>query len=224
MASRGKKDAAFSALRNLMNTPGSYNDIWGDVLKGIEPDPKKKIARILDHPNYDDRAAAIVFTSMLEQMLEFALTTHFPHADSTLFSYPDDGPFSEFSAKIKIGHALGIYCSRMQADLTRVKNIRNAFAHARILVSFETPAISMNCDLLKIAAKSIEVGIGGGEIKTARQKFTTAVAMLCHILQVYCQKPFKYSDWHVYNGFYPPEPLPEKPPPTDRQGPQSDDR
>lgn len=57
----------------------------------------------------------------------------------------DSGPLSTFSAKIKMAYALGIIGRDTRRDLVIVKNIRNAFAHARRPVRFTTEEITVAC-------------------------------------------------------------------------------
>jgi hypothetical protein len=158
MASRGKKSGAYQALQALMALPGSHNDIWTDLTAKLFDDPMDRMGRFLAAtPEYDDRAAAIVFGALVEHSLEAALTTYFDiEADnaSKLFTYSEDeGRISTFSAKIALGAALGVYDHRMRHDLTWVKNIQNAFAHARVYVDFKTEAIILACDQLRFPAK-----------------------------------------------------------------------
>lgn len=139
-------------LHDLMKLPGRPMDILGDIALVATDDLNGRIARLLtDSPQYDDRSAALVFTSLLEHSLENALATHFviPEDKITkLFSYPN-GPMSNFSAKIAMGYALGIYDEDMQHDLNMIREIRNAFAHARVEVTFSTPAVATACSELR---------------------------------------------------------------------------
>ncbi len=49
----------------------------------------------------------------------------------------ENAPLETFYQKILMGYALGLYDEDTKANLTIIKNIRNAFAHARIKLNFE---------------------------------------------------------------------------------------
>jgi hypothetical protein len=215
MASRGKKSGAYQALQALMALPGSHNDIWTDLTAKLFDDPMDRMGRFLAAtPEYDDRAAAIVFGALVEHSLEAALTTYFDiEADnaSKLFTYSEDeGRISTFSAKIALGAALGVYDHRMRHDLTWVKNIQNAFAHARVYVDFKTEAIILACDQLRFPAKRkpedsppvAKVAV------TPRQRYTAAAGTLAAYLRM-PQKRLRFTNPKaapVYETLYGPLP------------------
>jgi hypothetical protein len=47
------------------------------------------------------------------------------------------GPLSSFSRKIQMGRALRIYDSSFQTNLDVIRNVRNAFAHSKRLITFD---------------------------------------------------------------------------------------
>lgn len=49
----------------------------------------------------------------------------------------DSGPMATFNAKIMLGQSLRLYPPAIAANLHIVRRIRNAFAHSKILVTFE---------------------------------------------------------------------------------------
>jgi hypothetical protein len=50
-------------------------------------------------------------------------------------------PLSTFSAKIRMGFALKLYGERTFHDLELLKKLRNLFAHGRLAIDFDTPAV-----------------------------------------------------------------------------------
>jgi hypothetical protein len=54
----------------------------------------------------------------------------------------DSGPLSTFAAKVAVGHAMGLYDDDIRKNLNIVKDIRNAFAHPKRLLTFEEPEIT----------------------------------------------------------------------------------
>lgn len=202
--SRGKKDAAYSALLRLLEEPGSDHVIMQDLLDSV--DPKEGIAAaLLGTPKFDDRGVAIVFGALLERALETAISTHFYiSADEArrLFSYTDDGPLAEFSAKIAMGYALGIYDNRMQSDLKWIARIRNAFAHARVAVGFDTEAIIGACDQLMWPHKNSPLHTSKGIAKAPRQRFTACIGMMVIFLRKGPSGPRKYVGSVAYQVMY----------------------
>jgi hypothetical protein len=99
-----------------------------------------------------DRVAAIVAAAVVEDALRWALNSFFilqitEHEERELFE--NDGILSSFHAKILMGFALGLFGKEARNDFTKIKNIRNAFAHAPRSLSFETPEIAGECEKLR---------------------------------------------------------------------------
>jgi hypothetical protein len=204
---RAKKDA-YAALQRLMEEPGSTDVILEDFLHSIETDQKKKIARLMaGTPTYDDRGVAVIFGALLESALETAIATHFaiPTSESRrLFSYTDNGPLAEFSGKIAMGYALGVYEEHMHSDLKWISRIRNAFAHARVEVSFGTEAIVEACNQLKFPKH------GAPAIQAPRQRFTVCVAFSAIHLLLDEIHPRTWKNSAPYLAMYGLTPSPEK--------------
>jgi hypothetical protein len=53
-----------------------------------------------------------------------------------------NGPLSSFSSKILLGFALGLYGPVVKKDLNVIRNIRNAFAHAMMPITFDSPEVA----------------------------------------------------------------------------------
>jgi hypothetical protein len=200
VGSRMKKDA-YSALQRLMEEAGSDHVVLQDLLHSIDTNPTNKIARLLAGiPDYSDRDVAIVFGSILERALELAISTHFSIGTDEarhLFSYTNDGPLANFAAKIAMGYALGIYDKKMQSDLRWIARIRNAFAHARVDVSFGTDAIDGACDQLILPART------SGIARTPRQRFTACVGLMALYLRNDSPAARKFHDSKLYQTMYP---------------------
>lgn len=98
-----------------------------------------------------DRAMTILACAQIENALEGAIESRLiatlsENDRARLFE--GDNPISTFSAKIKVGFALGIYGHETRADLNCVRDIRNAFAHSRIAISFKTEPVAEACKTL----------------------------------------------------------------------------
>jgi hypothetical protein len=95
-----------------------------------------------------DRTAAIVGASFLDDSLGFALTHRFiglgKDWTDRLFDSAN-APLGTFSAKIRLGYALGVFGPKTHADLDRIRRVRNEFAHAARRKSFADTVIANLC-------------------------------------------------------------------------------
>jgi hypothetical protein len=203
--SRGKKDKAYAALIALMADPGDARLINCEIVRADNDMPDESIKRFESFPQMDDRGIAIVFSSLVEIDLEKAIASHFsiPKPEATrLFSHPD-GPLKEFSAKIAMGYALGVYDERMNSDLKWIMRIRNAFAHARVNLSFETPEIHDACDQLKARVESLK----DRPITSSRFRFALCIHKIRNHLAISGNgHPLRFRDWPYYYTYYSEQP------------------
>ena len=119
-----------SALKQLISERPSLDD----VQKAID-----EIAN--DAP----RSAAIVGATFLEDVTQLSLLTKMVadlSKDEIDRLFIGTAPLSSFSAKINMAHALGLVGSKAKHDLDTIREIRNAFAHAKVSVNFDTLAIA----------------------------------------------------------------------------------
>jgi hypothetical protein len=98
----------------------------------------------------DDKSVALVWASLLEDALQTALTQKISHLDrdelSSLFGA--NGIISSFSAKIQMCYAFKIINESQKKKLNIIREIRNAFAHGVLDMSFETDQIHDVCRML----------------------------------------------------------------------------
>lgn len=92
-----------------------------------------------------DRSAAIMAAGLLEHALYASIAGRLADPGKKIlndwFQGPN-APFGTFSAKIKLGRALGIYGPKMESALNAIKEIRNVFAHRSTPIDFNHPAIA----------------------------------------------------------------------------------
>lgn len=151
----------------------------------MAPSSLKKLMRRLPQPEdfekalneldtESPRAAAVLAATWLEDILRLALL----YKMRTLSDEDEDrlflgtGPLSSFSTKIQLGYALSIYGPKSRHDLDSIREIRNAFAHVRAPISFDTKEIAARCasfHCLKILAPPN---------LTSRKQFTSATRIL----------------------------------------------
>ena len=151
----------------------------------------------------DGRAVALIASSVLDTVLESAIKFHFIELGkrrfNAIFRNPT-APLSTFSAKITIGHALGIYGDELRSQMDRIRAIRNAFAHAMLSISFDDPVVAAVC--LKLSPQRL-LPRGHqyqGEENTPRERFvvTTSLAnilLMRHISRKAEDLRYSYDPW-----------------------------
>jgi DNA-binding MltR family transcriptional regulator len=98
-----------------------------------------EIVRIMDGlRDKDDMHAAIMAVSIVEATLERLIVTRLHKSNKELLGrlFQNRGPISDFNAKILIAEAFGIITGPLAEELHSMRAIRNAFAHAKIPISF----------------------------------------------------------------------------------------
>ena len=95
----------------------------------------------------NDRAAVLTVVSLLEGALQKSLATKFIADDKGKLEYMfgSGAPLRDFSAKIKMGFALGVYGPNTRADLDSIREVRNSFAHTMSPIYFNTPEVENVC-------------------------------------------------------------------------------
>lgn len=91
-----------------------------------------------------DLAAAITGTAIIEAALEESLKGRFKTDKNDLIVkiFENGGPLSSFDAKISIAEALGVISPKVAAELHTIRKLRNAFAHAKKILTFNEPVIA----------------------------------------------------------------------------------
>jgi hypothetical protein len=102
-------------------------------------------AEVNDEKN--ERGAVILLGANAELCLRYAIKRHLITADDVdwMLFY---GPLRGFEAKIRIGFTMGLYGLETKHNLDCIRAIRNAFAHAVIPISFETPEVRAAVELM----------------------------------------------------------------------------
>ena len=118
-----------------------------------EPPSAEEINHLIsDLGAVDDRAAAIIVGTMVEDALQALLLSGMITLDKTARSklFGAEKPLASFSAKIRVAHAFGLCDADSCKRLDLIKDIRNTFAHAPRRISYDTPAIAAAVEKLKI--------------------------------------------------------------------------
>ncbi|GEM_PF-6792277 len=96
-----------------------------------------------------DRASAVVLGSFVERSLADLLAAKMNHSHiGKIFDF--SGPLGTFSAKIDLAYAFNFIGPKSYHDLDLIRLLRNAFAHTRRAVSFQTPEVIDVCKYLKL--------------------------------------------------------------------------
>jgi len=90
-----------------------------------------------------DRGCVILVVTAIEDALSEALKRRFvalsASEEKALYSF--NSPLGTFSSRIQMAHALGIVDAKGRDQLNLMRAMRNACAHARTDISFETPQL-----------------------------------------------------------------------------------
>lgn len=96
-----------------------------------------------------DRAAAVVLGSFVERgMADLLASKMNPSHIGKIFDF--SGPLGTFSAKIDLAYAFNLIGPTSYHDLNLIRLLRNAFAHTRIAVNFQTSEVVEVCKNLKL--------------------------------------------------------------------------
>ena len=132
-----------------------------------------EIAQLLDLIMLEsDRGCALVAGALLEAGLLTAIMSRLvavTPAERKAWTDTSDAPLSTFSQKIKIARGLGILGPATERTLSRVKDIRNAFAHALRPLNFSNPTIVSACQGLVVAKmpKLSDTGVPPARVRYA---------------------------------------------------------
>lgn len=221
MAGKSKVDASLRSL--LAKRPG-----WMTSLRTIDQFERER------PPFTDDRAMVLLCVALIEQALEDAIlarcTKYYdepPGRDRLFGGDPGSGAINSLSAKITIAHAMHLYGDYLRDDLSRLRRIRNVFAHAKTRLSLDSPPIAdaLHFNLLDPA---LPRNFAGAERTTTnRGKFLAVCGLsLIHFYRLVRitkrHRPRLIKKGAVFDAS--PTPSPRKPKPPARMRPSRGDR
>jgi hypothetical protein len=131
---------------------GARQKKWSlhDLSKEIPPDEEvEKLVTSLADMNA--RAAALIMASILDNLLETAISSCFVKLSSAKFNAlfrEKQSPLGSFSNKIISAYALGVYDDTTRSQLDSIRSIRNAFAHTMQPIDFDHPVVATACNNL----------------------------------------------------------------------------
>jgi hypothetical protein len=102
------------------------------------------VLTLLESPDVTDMVAAILGAALVEYVLEEVIKLMFKQNSAEAWERMIDisGPLRDFHAKILTGFSLGAFNDDIRANLNLVRQVRNAFAHSRLYLRFNNPAVA----------------------------------------------------------------------------------
>ena len=109
----------------------------------LSADDYEAVVEELEKPDVPDMVAAILGATLVEHQVDQVIRVHLKHHDDSMWGRLTDptGPLRDFSSKIVLGYAIGRYEADVAENLYIIKDIRNAFAHARTPLTFDQPTV-----------------------------------------------------------------------------------
>ena len=138
-----------------------------------------------------DGTAALIVSAWLDRHLEEALKLKFIEGiteQEATSLFENQGPLESLGAKTNIAYVLGVIGKKTKQNIILATQIRNVFAHAPELVTFDTPEVKARCrgfDIIKALGEAphIRYAVTSDVIPGARYQFLeSCVAMVVALL------------------------------------------
>lgn len=160
------------------------NPKWVKALKDLANERRSLadvMTEVMTPPFHDDRTAAILCSTKVEDGLLDLLKFHLRPADSKDDDNRLFGPTSPLGAhgtRIALCYRMRLIGQKTLDDLEAIRLIRNAFAHSRKSIWFTTPAIAEGCQRLTIVDRTSDLEgfapLQSQSIDTPRERFERA--------------------------------------------------
>jgi hypothetical protein len=168
------KSQVMKGLRALLIRPGAQLET-GEYHEQVSLGYGGKGGGAGRHRN--DRGAALLLAANLENSLQIAIERRLAIAEThrTILFVDEASPLRRFSAKIRMGYALGLFGDGLKSNLDLVRMIRNVFAHAASPVHFSTPEVMGACAYLTMLVSVEANKVNPADSKTVGQERFTLV-------------------------------------------------
>lgn len=130
-------DSDLKALKKLSRVQRGAED-WTQLFQALNND--------------SDISTALVCSTFLEEATEQLLIAHMVplNSDDHNELFRGLGPMSSLSARTKCAYALGLIGKVTKHNLDLLREIRNAIAHSKKPLGFDTPEVKAVCRRLKL--------------------------------------------------------------------------
>jgi hypothetical protein len=177
-----KSASALAALRDLTYQQPSY-DHFSDFM--AETNSEK-----------NDRGAAILLATNVENALQGAILSILktrPNRAKALFGV--ESPMGTFSNTVQMTYFMDIFGDETKLNLDIIRTVRNAFAHAKIPIKFETAEVKEACSHLIIPKLlAPHVMRGPQDHLEGRKRFQRVCNDVAHNLLVFSTKGYMRLD------------------------------
>jgi hypothetical protein len=136
----------------------------------------------------NDRGAAILLATNVENALQGAITQilHIKKGQRNgIFGL--NAPLGSFANMITMGYAMEVFGDETKSNLDIIRRVRNAFAHSKLPIDFQTDQITRVCDFLTVPALLPPHAVQRGNVvsHTSRRKFQTVCNAIAHNLLMF---------------------------------------
>lgn len=149
------------------------------------PDDPQFNAFLTEFQAESERAAAVLAAAYLDDLLSQLLRASFVDNATVVGDLLGDlNALGSFRARADTAYAAGLISRQEHADLTRIRKIRNKFAHRHQDISFDDQSVRDHCAAFEVVRERFdaEPNLQRAYPDTARDKFNLATALLAYYL------------------------------------------
>lgn len=149
-------------------------------LSRAPPEELWPLFELITNPEQPDSSVVMLGCATLEHALGEAIVRELTGTVDRKALFGDRGPLGDFFGKIVMAEALGVILPATARDLHKVRQIRNAFAHAAMPLSFETDEVKAEIDAITFFGSRQMVSPGPeGETVSPKEFFGLFVLLTC---------------------------------------------
>lgn len=144
----------------------------------------------------DDRGVCLLISAQIENELDSAIDTALGELPTDLRDalYSQDGPLATFSRKTTMAAALRLIGPITRENLRIIRSVRNAFAHAKVPITFATAEVAAICaDLQHINIFDPPEDVDQSE-QPPRARFESVCAETMMRLTTFCGHDVQFKD------------------------------
>ncbi len=113
------------------------------------PSPEEREAVAREFYLENDRAAGLLNAGWVDLSIERAIGSTFKEGFRRKV-FGSSGPLRDFSARIEVAFAIGLFGPQTHHDLSIIRTLRNQFAHCMRPITFQTPEVVDVCSFLNL--------------------------------------------------------------------------